>query len=199
MNTQVADVLAVLASAPDGEMAGEQISREAQIPGGSLAQVLTRMETWGLLTSSWEYPVARDGVRRRLWKITPLGKLQAQDLPSSSLVAVRQLSSSSEAFAAAESRGASRCRCGALGSQAPAPPADIRYWWPHNSAEPSPDVRAVVRYGLNPFLFCITREDQGLWLERGGISPQPWATIGQCWAEVEHMVIETKFVPPIRR
>jgi hypothetical protein len=70
-----------------------------------------------------------------------------------------------------------------------------RHWWPATSPEPDTAVRAVALAGQDPsFLRAERREDgwhtDGLGAAHPGASqPRGWGELGQCWAGVEHPVV----------
>ncbi len=59
---------------------GLQICAETNLGSGSVYSVLDRFEGYGWVESYWEEDNSRRGARRRLYKVTPLGKTALKQL-----------------------------------------------------------------------------------------------------------------------
>jgi DNA-binding PadR family transcriptional regulator len=59
---------------------GLQICTETQLGSGSVYSVLDRFESYGWVESFWEEDNNRRGARRRLYKVTSVGKKSLQQL-----------------------------------------------------------------------------------------------------------------------
>lgn len=77
------------------------------------------------------------------------------------------------------------------------PPADVPHWWTSTDPEPPEHVRVVARYGQSPDFLRMERDPAGGWRTRGAAAshldlddaPEPWATVGECWARTPHPVV----------
>jgi DNA-binding PadR family transcriptional regulator len=74
------DVLEVLLGLED-DLYGLKIAKAISRPTGSVFPILARLEECGWVVSEWEAgdPAAR-GPRRRFYRLTPDGRVQARDL-----------------------------------------------------------------------------------------------------------------------
>jgi len=92
-------------------------------------------------------------------------------------------------------REVGHCRCHRSLSR-----PDRPHWWPLRDLEPGPEVRVVVLYGDHPDFLRMVRVPTG-WHGQGAAAPhpdrtppEPWATVGRCWAGSQHPVIDA--TPP---
>ncbi len=88
-----------------------------------------------------------------------------------------------------------RCRC----NRAVDPPSG-QHWQPHRDPEPGPNVRVVVLCGDEPGFLRMVRVPGG-WHRQGAATsysdrtpPVPWSDTGQCWAGVQHSVLDASRV-----
>jgi DNA-binding PadR family transcriptional regulator len=72
-------VLLVLLSGA-GNLSGFVISQAAQTGAGTVYPVLARLEREGWVTSDWESPEPADRPRRRFYKLSEEGRVQAMRL-----------------------------------------------------------------------------------------------------------------------
>jgi DNA-binding PadR family transcriptional regulator len=72
-----ADVLAVLLDAT-GPRWGLELIKATGRPSGSVYPLLDRLERAGWLTSAWDDDVLRPGPRRRMYELTPDGRVAAR-------------------------------------------------------------------------------------------------------------------------
>jgi DNA-binding PadR family transcriptional regulator len=73
-------VAAFLADLKAGSTWGLQICSETQLGSGSVYSVLDRFESYGWVESFWEEDNNRRGARRRLYKVTSVGKKSLKQL-----------------------------------------------------------------------------------------------------------------------
>ncbi|MCG2663212.1 PadR family transcriptional regulator [Brevundimonas sp.] len=73
-------VLGALMEHGANEFSGAEISKKTGQPSGTLYPILTRLEAAGWLASRWEdgEPSAMGRPRRRLYKVTTVGRVKAQ-------------------------------------------------------------------------------------------------------------------------
>jgi PadR family transcriptional regulator, regulatory protein PadR len=82
LSTHVLKVLGALLSRPGDELSGAEIAKRTKIASGTLYPILFRLEGAGWLNSRWEieHPVSLGRPRRRFYKITAKGAMNAQDV-----------------------------------------------------------------------------------------------------------------------
>jgi DNA-binding PadR family transcriptional regulator len=88
-------IAAYLANLKSGSTWGLQICSETKLGSGSVYSVLDRFEKYGWVESLWEDDNSRRGARRRLYKVTQLGRkslkqLVAEYKPTGAKVHARQ-------------------------------------------------------------------------------------------------------------
>jgi len=84
------------------------------------------------------------------------------------------------------------CRC----NLPLAPPDNRPYWRPMLDPEPNDSVTTVVLYGQHPDFLRMVRVPGG-WHTRGAAAshadltpPEPWITVGRCYAGRQHAVVD---------
>jgi len=84
-----------------------------------------------------------------------------------------------------------RCKCFLSVTR----PADQPSWIPSQDPEPPAHVTVVVLHEQDPVLLRMVRVRDG-WHTRGALAshheitpPEPWATVGYCWAGTEQPVV----------
>lgn len=84
------------------------------------------------------------------------------------------------------------CRC----HRAFGVPDGLRFWAPMRDPEPDAEVRIVAFVGEDPAILRMVRVPGG-WHGQGVAAPhpeltapEPWPTVGRCWAGADHSVID---------